>query len=315
MNPSLELSNALPNEQAQVEEAEQLLNRLQYLDLDAYQAEYLNAWQAFYNNHRYYLFPDDRAAQEYEPLRSEDVSTLSYRRTAEAVKQTRQDVLQGNKERLDSMLFTATSPITHRHKLAHECYNTAERLKRYEADVFTDLTAATYTPCLPPIYSSWPERRVDEPATVGAALGLLDFLAYVCAEYKTSQSSTPAHPTVTRTPDADTDSPSIQKTRFINGFSAEDADRVAFEIDLIDAQGNYTGLLGIAPGRLCGFYKMLKDEKKISGNLEILRDYFAMRYLKHPVRSKPAPQTHIAKDTATETKTVLYRLFPKEIPG
>ena len=274
------------------------------MDLDAYQVEYLNAWQRFYADHRHYLFPDDRAAPEYASPRWEDVSTLSYERTTEAVKQTRQDVLQSNKERLDSVLFTATSPTTRQHKLAHECHDTAARLNQYEADVFADLTAAIYAPCLPaPGFQ--PERRVDDPATVGAALGLLDFLAYVCAEYKTNYLPPTPEP-----PAATPDAPTIQKIRFTNEFSAEDADLVALKIDLIDKNGDYIGLPGVAPGRLCGFYKTLRDEEKVSGNLEILRDYFAERYLKRPVPSKPAPETFIAQKTATETKTALNRLFP-----
>ena len=186
MNLPSELLNALPDEQAKAEAPEQVLHRLQRLDLDAYQVEYLNAWQRFYADHRHYLFPDDRAAPEYASPRWEDVSTLSYERTTEAVKQTRQDVLQSNKERLDSVLFTATSPTTRQHKLAHECHDTAARLNQYEADVFADLTAAIYAPCLPaPGFQ--PERRVDDPATVGAALGLLDFLIYAHAQFWATQ--------------------------------------------------------------------------------------------------------------------------------
>jgi len=188
VNLPLNLLNTLPDERAQMEAAEQVLYRLQCLDLGTHQAEYLNAWQHFYADNQHYLFPDDRAATEYTPPRLEDVSALSYERTAHAVKQTRQDVLQGNKERLGRELATATQPTTYRQKLAHTCHATATLLAAY-ADVFADLTAATYTPCLPPIFSSRPERRVDEPATVGAALGLVDFLAYACAEYKTSQST------------------------------------------------------------------------------------------------------------------------------
>jgi hypothetical protein len=195
VNLSLELLNALPDEQAQVEAAEQVLHRLQCLDLDAYQAEYLNAWQRFYTDHRHYLFPDDRAAPEDRLPRSEDVSALSYERTAHDVKQTRQDVLQSNKEQLDGVLSTATGSTTRRNKLAHKCNTTAALLAAY-ADVFADLTAATYIPCLP-ASGFRPERRVDEPATVGAALGLLDFLIYAYAEYKTSQLPTTVPPAAT----------------------------------------------------------------------------------------------------------------------
>jgi hypothetical protein len=302
---------------ALIEPTEQKLSELEYIATEARQELYLNAWRSFYTSCPNYLFPTDRAAveDEFGPRRTEDVSTQSYENTKHAVQQNRENVLQANKGRLDSVLLTATDTTTYRNKLARECHNTVKRLDAY-ADVFTDLDAQSYSPCLP-LPGFWPERKVDEPAQVGAALGLLDFLKYAHAHFWANEaSSTSDLPEVAGIAASlqqrfDTSPPTLQKIRFCNGFSPEDADRVALEIELIDDKGNYTGLRGVAPGRLCGFYKTLRDEQKVSGNLEILRDYFAERYLKRPVPSKPAPNTYIAQNTATETKTALNRLFLK----
>ena len=67
--------------------------------------------------------------------------------------------------------------------------------------------------------------------------------------------------------------------KFRNGFTVDHADEVAFDVKLIDTEGNYIGLPGKRVSRLCGFYWGLRKHEKVEGSLEALRDFFASRYL------------------------------------
>lgn len=102
--------------------------------------------------------------------------------------------------------------------------------------------------------------------------------------------------------------PAVNKVVFRNRFTLEDADRIAHDINLTDEAGYYSGLAGVAAGRLCGFYWQLKSEEKVSGSLELLRDYFAMRYLKRLISSKPNMNSQVAKDMAVDTSNALKKL-------
>ena len=96
-------------------------------------------------------------------------------------------------------------------------------------------------------------------------------------------------------------------------FTEEMADQVAIEIELIDELGNYcadNGNGGKKAGRLCGFYWQLKTSKKVTGNLEQLRDYFFSRYLGEVSKTSPDTSSKVARETSKATEKALNRLFP-----
>ena len=92
-----------------------------------------------------------------------------------------------------------------------------------------------------------------------------------------------------------------QAVSFRLGFTAENADQLAVCVGLIDEQGNYVGMPGVAAGRLYGFYWALRNKKKVNGSLELLRDYFALRYLKKLIPSKPNGNSNVAQDMIADT--------------
>ena len=106
-----------------------------------------------------------------------------------------------------------------------------------------------------------------------------------------------------------------QKVTFRSGFTVENADQLAADVGLIDEQGNYIGMPGVAAGRLYGFYWALRNKKKVNGSLELLRDYFALRYLKKPITSKPNGNSNVAEDMITDTENALKRLSPTANQG
>lgn len=101
-----------------------------------------------------------------------------------------------------------------------------------------------------------------------------------------------------------------QAVSFRLGFTAENADQLAVCVGLIDEQGNYVGMPGVAAGRLYGFYWALRNKKKVNGSLELLRDYFALRYLKKLIPSKPNGNSNVAQDMIADTESALKRLHP-----
>ena len=160
-------------------------------------------------------------------------------------------------------------------------------------------------------------REILAPAKAGAMLAKIDLFRLRWQDFHEAEkqvlAATPVPPL--DTPAVAGNGPAVpivgKKTPFCNGFRPEDADLIAREIGLINESGNIDALLTYKVGRLCGFYKQLQTEKKVAGNLEKLRDYFAERYKMEPISSKPNPKSYIALDTATETHTALKRLFLK----
>lgn len=151
------------------------------------------------------------------------------------------------------------------------------------------------------------------PATVGKVLGLVDWFQHCLAAVEQAEqpikakSKEPAQRSLQRE----------QRTevKFRNEFTSNHADKIAFEVELIDKEGNYRGVPGKRVSRLCGFYWRLRQEGKVEGSLEALRDFFAERYLKEPITSAPSMAPTAATDMADDVKDALKRLFPTNNPG
>lgn len=114
--------------------------------------------------------------------------------------------------------------------------------------------------------------------------------------------------------------PSMPKAAFTpfkpgSDFTDEVADYVAFTIGLIDEKGDYSGKAGKKAARLCGFYWQLQQKGKVRGTLEELRDYFAARYLKHGLTTKPTMSPNAAQEVADDTERVLKQPFPTKNQG
>lgn len=314
---SAEEQNALYRAQARYQESVvPTWEKVAVLTADEYEQRYLAAWEKFYQAHPYYLYPDDRLSQEYEARRLEEVSALSYERTAHAVQQARATTLErltrqadevlanttGNAARsiLAALLWEATGFISccTLQAATHPTENETERKKRIldERPVFETIQASRFAPRLPG-WSGKPDYIVDEPERVGGILGQLEHFSNLRAQFLAAELPQPA--------------PTSQKLGvgiFRPGFNDEVADWIASEVRLIDSAGNYIGKPGFSASRLCGFYWQLREAEIVAGNLEELRDYFAMRYLKCPISTKPSMTTAIANAMAVDTKKVIKRL-------
>ena len=150
------------------------------------------------------------------------------------------------------------------------------------------------------------------PAAVGKVLGMVDWFQdclAACVQAEQPIKAKPEEP-------AQCALQREQRTgvKFRNGFDVDGADKIAEDVELIDNEGKYRGVWGKRASRLYGFYWQLKEEGKVEGSLEALRDFFAERYLKAPIPSKPS-MTTTASDMADDVKDAIKRLFPTNNPG
>ncbi len=154
------------------------------------------------------------------------------------------------------------------------------------------------------------------PATVGKVLGMLDWFQHCLAAHEREKPTEEQEKV--KVEDAalfPSQGEQSTKVKFRNRFTADDADKIAWEVKLTDIEGNYTGLPGKSAGRLCGFYWRLKQAGKVEGSLEALRDFFAERYLKRPITTTPNMNSNVARDMADDVENALKQLFSTDDRG
>ena len=256
-------------EQAQMQAAAQELARLQGLDLNAYAARYLAAWQVYYTKHPHYLYPDDLGVgfdDDGQVPRPDDVSALSYGRTEQALRRARQDTRQNYQQHLADTLAAENSLIIRRHLLAEACYRAFRLLTdwRYHQTTLVDLTTR-YTPQ----GLNWAgrfDRHVDDPVAVGEALGVVDFLTDACAEY--------ARSSITQRKAAGGD----QWAGVLNNYTLTETTQLLVFVGLLDSAEPLAVAQGTKPGQWVAVAAALYEAKKASGDKAALYRAFRATY-------------------------------------